>query len=67
MSTHPLIQNATRRPYNETPTMPDGSVYDRVSGYWLYKGEPLVENDLFAMQHGTKKCDEETGEDQKGE
>ena len=47
--------------------MPDGSVYDRVSGYWLYKGEPLVENDLFAMQHGTKKCDEETGEDQKGE
>ena len=35
MSTHPLIQHATRRSYNETPTMPDGSVYDRVSGYWL--------------------------------
>ena len=67
MSTHPLIQHATRRPYNETPTMPDGSVYDRVSGYWVYKGEPLVKNNQFTIHHASKKCDQETGEDLKGE
>ena len=67
MSTHPLIKHATRRPYNETPTMPEGSVYERVSGYWIYNREPLVQNHHFAMQHGTKKCDQETGEDLKGE
>ena len=67
MPTHPLITHATRRPYNETPDMPDGAVYDLDSGYWIYKGEPLVKNVRFAEQQVTKKCDQETGEDQKGE
>jgi len=67
MPTHPLIACATRRPYREVPDMPDGAFYDRASGYWMYKGKPLVEDDQFAGQRVTKKCDQETGEDQKGE
>ena len=67
MHKHPLIEHATRRPYTDTPKMPKEATYDRVSGYWLYEGGPLVENAQFAGQYGTKKCDQETGEDQKGE
>ncbi len=67
MPTHPLITYATRRPYKETVDLPDGSAYDLVNGYWIYNGEPIVNNDQFAEQQVTKKCDQETGEDQKGE
>jgi len=63
---HILLANATRRPYREIPELPDGSAYDETSGLWrLSNGEVLVGDAAFGP--GTKKCDQETGEDQKGE
>ena len=47
--------------------MPDGSIYDRKKGYWIKDGEKLVTQDSNYGQRVTKKCDQETGEDQKGE
>ena len=67
MPTHPLIRLATRKPYKESPDMPAGAIYDRMSGYWVYNGKPLVDADEFVAKAVTKKCDQETGEDQKGE
>ncbi len=66
MHTHPLITYATRQRYKQIPEMPNGSTYDRVSGYWLYRENPLVEDADFD-KIVSKKCDQETGEDQKGE
>ena len=67
MSAHPLIACASRAPYKDIPSMPNGVTYDRNLGYWIYEGKPLVKNEQFADQHASKKCDQETGEDQKGE
>ena len=65
MAQHVLMTFATRRPYREPPTLPDHAQYDAVRGYWLTDGMALVATDEFAQT--TKKCDQETGEDQKGE
>ena len=67
MPLHVLLSYATRRPYQETPNLPEGIVYDPVQGIWISNGEPLVHSDEFAKGPATKKCDQETGEDQKGE
>jgi len=64
---HFLLSRATRRPYQELPTMPERCVYETDKGFWSIDGEPLVRSDLFAERRVTKKCDQETGEDQKGE
>ena len=64
MAEHVLITYATRRPYRIIPTIPDGALYDPARGYWLKDGEPLA---VSATGPTTKKCDQETGEDQKGE
>ena len=56
---------ATRRPYDTTPALPDGTRYDAVQGYWTKDGVALVIAGEF--EQTTKKCDQETGEDQKGE
>lgn len=62
---HILLTYATRRPYNTIPALPDGIKYDAVSGYWTKDGTPLVVGGEF--EKASKKCDQETGEDQKGE
>ena len=68
MPEHILMKYATRRPYRETPDMPDSVQYDPVKGYWLKNGSPLVATEEFTRGGPvTKKCDQETGEDQKGE
>jgi len=67
MAQHILISCATRRPYRDIPTIPDGAHYDSAKGYWLKDSGPLVTADAFAAGPVTKKCDHETGEDQKGE
>jgi hypothetical protein len=64
MSEHLLITFAKRRPYRQVPALPDGASYDQAKGYWLKSGLPLVESMGGQV---TKKCDQETGEDQKGE
>jgi len=66
MSNHILLIKATRRPYNEEPLMPEKAIYNPNKGMWMIGDEPLVSSvDYPALV--TKKCDQETGEDQKGE
>lgn len=68
MADHILMTYAVRRPYQASPTMPDRAQYDHRRGYWLKDGEPLVTTSEFLNGTSTtKKCDQETGEDQKGE
>ena len=67
MAEHVLIQHATRKSFSSTPDMPVGSTFDHKKGYWIKDGEKLV---TLGSKYGamvTKKCDQETGEDQKGE
>ena len=47
---------------------PEGCFYDRYSGLWRISstGEVMMIGD-YAQRPETKKCDVETGEDQKGE
>ena len=66
MTEHVLLTYATRRPYHATPVVPDGACYDPIRGYWINGDEPLVAAEEFG-ERVTKKCDQETGEDQKGE
>lgn len=64
---HILLTNATRRPYCEAAELPEGSVYDDVSGLWRLEGGKILVHDAAFRSQKTKKCDQETGEDQKGE
>jgi len=64
---HVLIEFATKRPYSNTPIMPEGAIYNKERGYWIKNGEPLVSYNSEYGTRVTKKCDIETGEDQKGE
>ena len=68
MDKHVLMTYATRRPYHSVPALPPHTQYDPVKGYWLKNGAPLVIADK-SLGGGllSKKCDQETGEDQKGE
>lgn len=63
---HILISKATRKPYNEMPDLPEGVRYDPSLGFWKLGNQAFVESNDFEAQK-TKKCDLETGEDQKGE
>ncbi len=65
MARHLLLEYATRRPFRIAPDLPEGAIYDHNSGCWIKNGEPLVNHRDNGW--GTKKCDQETGEDQKGE
>ena len=68
MPAHILMTYAARRPYRAIPTMPQDAQYDPVRGYWVLSGGPLVLSPDFADGGCTgKKCDQETGEDLKGE
>lgn len=68
MAEHILMAYAVRRPYQTAPAVPDHARYDPGRGYWHMDGMPLVSTSEFL--DGTiasKKEDQETGEDQKGE
>lgn len=68
MAEHLLITYATRRPYREIPAVSEDIRYDAGKGYWMKDGTPLViTSDFLDRSSSTKKCDQETGEDQKGE
>ena len=67
-SNHVLMAHATRRPYKSVPTLTRDTSYDPSRGYWVKDDRPLVVTDEFVEgRANTKKCDQETGEDQKGE
>ena len=65
---HFILKNAHR--YNDPamPPVPNDAEYDDRAGFWRDRksGNALISNDGFQNQ-STKKCDRETGEDQKGE
>ena len=68
MTAHILMTYAVRRPYRATPSMLPDAQYDPVRGYWVLSGVPLVSSPGFTDGGCTgKKCDQETGEDLKGE
>lgn len=68
MTEHILLKLATRKPYQRTPELPAAAKYNAVSGYWTIDGQPMVSTIEFRNgPPGTKKCDQETGEDIKGE
>jgi len=62
---HVLLSNSTRKPYKDIPDIPEESTYDPILGYWKLKENPLIRSSEFVL--ASKKCDQETGEDQKGE
>ena len=66
MNEHVLLTNARRTAHRDAPTMPPGASYDTMRGLWTLDGSPLVENAVFGPPT-SKKADQETGEDQKGE
>lgn len=65
MADHLLITYATRRPYRAVSSLSEDAVYDPERGYWINGDAPLVA--VEKLGNTTKKCDQETGEDQKGE
>ena len=67
MAKHILIEQAKRKEYSATPEMPHGAVFDKTKGYWMVGEEPLVSPGSKYGALVSKKCDQETGEDQKGE
>ena len=67
MTEHILIQHAKRNPFSSSPEMPERSLFDTAKGYWIYEGKPLVSPGSKYGALVSKKCDQETGEDQKGE
>jgi hypothetical protein len=68
MAQHLLVKYATRRPYREVPDMPEGAIYDSKAGCWFLHGKPLIVSKEYAGgRPATKKNDQETGEDMKGE
>lgn len=66
-SEHILLQHSTRKPYSSSPEMPKDAVFDQQRGYWIHDDSPLISPDSEYGKLATKKCDQETGEDQKGE
>jgi len=68
MTQHFLVKNATRKPYRAVPEMSETSFYNDAKGYWEDGDGPLVQSKDY-LENGpvSKKCDMETGEDQKGE
>jgi hypothetical protein len=67
MNNHVLVKLAKRKPYSSTPDMPDDAYYDSIKGYWMDKKGALVSSGSEYGARVSKKCDQETGEDQKGE
>ena len=68
MTEHILLKLATRKPYRRNPRFPSTAEYDAMLGYWTVDGQPMVFSTEFI--NGplvSKKCDQETGEDIKGE
>jgi len=67
MEEHVLLKHSTRRRYAEVPKLPEEATYDTRLGYWQLGGMALVRTRQFIDHSVSKKCDQETGEDQKGE
>jgi len=67
VSNHILLSKASRKNYTDTPDMPAGSYFNNSRGVWMKDNQELITHDSETGIEATKKCDVETGEDQKGE
>lgn len=65
---HILLEKAKRSKISDGVVMPRGATYLSNKGYWVdtHTGNALVAKDGPGVPN-SKKCDRETGEDQKGE
>lgn len=65
---HVLLEKAFIYANVDRKLTPEGCSYDRKAGLWRlnHTGEVMMTSH-FAKKPATKKCDVETGEDQKGE
>ncbi len=65
---HVILDNAKVYPVSRSITTPEGYQYDESSGFWCSEttGEPMI-YEKNPNPPTSKKCDIETGEDQKGE
>lgn len=68
MSSHLLLEKAYVYPLSKLCPDMTGYRFDDTNGYWVIEktGKPFV-LDPMAQGPRSKKCDVETGEDQKGE
>jgi len=68
MTEHILLENANRYVAPALTPLPDNHLYDKKRGYWIHNstGEAMMLSD-DPQKPQSKKCDIETGEDQKGE
>lgn len=64
---HILIKIAKKAPHGLQRSMPTGAYYDSEKGYWKMADKSLVSYQSPFGALVSKKCDVETGEDQKGE
>ncbi len=68
MKEHILLEKSFVYDSPERSLTPDNCHYDRESGFWrMDKTEEVMMISDYAEKPETKKCDVETGEDQKGE
>lgn len=67
MADHILLELAVRKPHRDIPDLPAGSEYDVEAGWWVLHGRPLTEISPIFAGPVSKKMDQETGEDRKGE
>jgi hypothetical protein len=68
MKEHLLLEKAYIYPLKKCKPEMSGCKFDHKNGYWIMEksGEPVILSQAnFGLS--TKKCDLETGEDQKGE
>ena len=68
MKKHILLEKAYRYPEPQGSLEPEGCTFSEQSGYWVKTNtdKPMVRSD-DPKKPQSKKCDRETGEDQKGE
>lgn len=64
---HVLVRMAKRSPRRQHPSLPNGATYDAIRGFWRLGEQVLVRAPQYISGPVTKKADQETGEDQKGE
>ena len=68
MTDHLLIRFAERKPYKTTTSLLSTNEYDDKLGYRVVDGKPFVVSPEYTERPAaSKKCDQETGEDIKGE
>lgn len=68
MKQHILLEKAERYDYQNRNIKPSNATYDSEKGFWVInESNDLYMKSDFALNIDSKKCDIETGEDQKGE